>query len=210
MAIVTDGATRDGGGGGGTSFPATTDLSMGSHKLTNLATPSASTDAATKGYIDSAIVYPWIVEINPMYASFSDVNFHDIYMSNDATAPQAMGAASGTGGRFPLNAGLFNSGAQNDEVSFNVVLGAGTWDVRLLYSKFGNAGIITTSLDGTTLGTTDCYSSPSNTTGNTDAYTGIVVASSGKKVLNLKMATKNAGSTGYYAIIHYIWLVRTA
>lgn len=38
----------------GTSTP-TTDISWGSHKLVNLATPTASADAATKGYVDTAI-----------------------------------------------------------------------------------------------------------------------------------------------------------
>ena len=33
----------------------TADLPMGSHKITGLATPTASGDAATKGYVDSAI-----------------------------------------------------------------------------------------------------------------------------------------------------------
>lgn len=37
----------------GSSVP-TADISMGSHKLTNVATPSASGDVATKGYVDSA------------------------------------------------------------------------------------------------------------------------------------------------------------
>lgn len=153
--------------------------------------------------------YPWIVEINPMWAASSNTNWNDIYLSNDATAPESMGGASATGARFPLNAGFFNTGAQNDEASFNVVLGAGTWDFRLLTSTFNNAGIITVSLDGTSLGTLDQYSA-GNDTGVKQSITGFTVASSGKKVLNLKMASKNAGSTGYYAIIHYIWLIRTA
>ena len=38
----------------GTSTP-TANISMGSHKITNVATPTASGDAATKGYVDSAI-----------------------------------------------------------------------------------------------------------------------------------------------------------
>ena len=38
----------------GTSTP-TADISMGTHKLTNVATPTANGDAATKGYVDSAI-----------------------------------------------------------------------------------------------------------------------------------------------------------
>src|ERR1700756_5883763 len=37
--------------GGGNAF--TGDQSMGSHKLTNLATPVSSTDAATKAYVDA-------------------------------------------------------------------------------------------------------------------------------------------------------------
>jgi len=32
--------------------PAVTDLDMGSHKITNLASPSSASDAATKGYVD--------------------------------------------------------------------------------------------------------------------------------------------------------------
>lgn len=55
MAIVTDGATRDGGGGGGgQTFPPSGDLSMGTNKLTNLKTPTANADAATKKYVDDA------------------------------------------------------------------------------------------------------------------------------------------------------------
>ena len=38
----------------GTSSP-TADISMASHKFTNLATPTASGDSATKGYVDNAI-----------------------------------------------------------------------------------------------------------------------------------------------------------
>lgn len=38
----------------GTSTP-TADISMGGHKLTNLATPTASADATTKGYVDTAL-----------------------------------------------------------------------------------------------------------------------------------------------------------
>lgn len=41
--------------GGGTSFPATTDLSMGSHKLTNVTDPASNQDAATKKYVDTAV-----------------------------------------------------------------------------------------------------------------------------------------------------------
>lgn len=169
---------------------------------------------ATKAYVDAAATgggaeYPWIVEINPMYASYADTNFHDIYLSNDATAPQVMGSASGTGARFPLNAGLFNSGAQNDEVSFYVTLGAGTWSFRMLSGTFSNAGIVTVSLGGSSIGTLDQYSS-TNYAGVKGEITGVSVATSGKKTLNLKMASKNGSSSGYYAIIHYIWLVRTA
>lgn len=37
------------------SIVPTADLSMGSHKITQLATPTASADAATKGYVDDEI-----------------------------------------------------------------------------------------------------------------------------------------------------------
>ena len=38
-------------------------LSMNSHPLTGLATPSASTDAATKGYVDAVMLTPLLVLI---------------------------------------------------------------------------------------------------------------------------------------------------
>jgi predicted nucleic acid-binding Zn-ribbon protein len=38
-----------------------TDVSLNSHKITSLATPTVSTDAATKGYVDSAVVAGTIV-----------------------------------------------------------------------------------------------------------------------------------------------------
>ena len=38
----------------GTSTP-TADISWGGHKITNLGTPTASADSATKGYVDNAI-----------------------------------------------------------------------------------------------------------------------------------------------------------
>lgn len=101
------------------------------------------------------------------------------------------------------------SNAQNDEYGWDVILGAGTWTISLTHYKGSTYGIASVRLDGTTVGSVDCYNA-STTWYNPASITGVSVASSGKKRLSIKIASKNASSSGYYAAIQAFALRRTA
>jgi hypothetical protein len=100
------------------------------------------------------------------------------------------------------------SAAQNDAITFELPLAAGTWDLRVIYRAITNGAIITAALDGTTVGTIDTYAvAAPNQTGT---VTGISVATSGVKTLSLTAATKHASSSGYRLDIHAVAMRRTA
>lgn len=100
------------------------------------------------------------------------------------------------------------STAQNDEIGCDVVLAAGTWSIFLLHFRHTSTGIATVSLDGSSVGTIDTYGS--SLASQVGSITGITVATTGKKALKLKGATKNGSSSGYALWISLIVLVRTA
>lgn len=102
-----------------------------------------------------------------------------------------------------------SSGAQNDEINFDVSLAAGTWTFELIHAKGTNYGIITIQLDGSTIGTIDSYAASASINDRTQ-ITGVAVVNSGKKRLKLLMATKNASSTNYVGAIHHLQFKRTA
>lgn len=116
-----------------------------------------------------------------------------------------------------------STGAQNALIQFDVVLAAGTWTLELIHAKNTDYGIATVSLstDGTSF--TDVGTAPYSASGSTiDMYaasgssdnrssiTGIVIATTGRYCLQLKMATKNASSTNYYGGLQHLQLRRTA
>ena len=102
-----------------------------------------------------------------------------------------------------------SSGAQNDEINWDRVLIAGTWTVELMYEKDPNMGIFSVQFDGVEKGTIDGYTAGTSFD-NRSSVTGIVVATTGKVRLKLKMATKNASSASYYGRIQHVQLRRTA
>lgn len=104
---------------------------------------------------------------------------------------------------------LDSSGAQNAEASWDVVLGAGTWTLETVVITSISRGIITASLDGTNIGTMDCYSG-SSVVHVHKIITDISIATSGKKRLRFLMATKNASSSGYLGQVETIQFRRTA
>lgn len=76
----------------GTSIP-TADISMGSHKITNIATPTASGDAATKGYVDSSITSATKIASASQLGQVKigtnvNVNSSGVISVNDATTGQ--------------------------------------------------------------------------------------------------------------------------
>lgn len=113
-------------------------------------------------------------------------------------------------GQTPLNSfpGYQNSaGAQNDELSIDLWMDAGTYTVTLFGRKSSNTAIVTVNLDGSSQGTVDTYAA--SPVYYTASVTGITV-SSGKRTWQFKAASKNASSSGYYMGFYYIVIRRTA
>lgn len=102
----------------------------------------------------------------------------------------------------------YSDGTQNAEVNFDLVLAEGTWTLELLHISGTGRGIYTALLDAVEVGTVDGYAlSATNARGS---ITNIAVLASRKYRLKLKMATKNASSSGYQGAIQAIQLRRTA
>ena len=96
-----------------------------------------------------------------------------------------------------------SSVAQNDEISWDVDLDAGIYDLAVVHRQSNNAGIYTVRIGGklvaTTLGgssdTIDGYAA--STADLRSTITGIVIPTAGRYRINFKMATKNASSSNY-------------
>jgi hypothetical protein len=101
-----------------------------------------------------------------------------------------------------------DSSAQNNEISWDIWLGAGTYKFALIYSKFSNRGIFSVQLDAVEKGNIDSYGA-SATSNNYSEITGIAVASAGIKTFKLKMATKNASSSAYWGEFNSAAWIRT-
>lgn len=110
-----------------------------------------------------------------------------------------------------LGGAVFNtSGAQNDEMAWDILLSAGTWSFAYMSQKNANVAIATLRLDGSTIGTFDCYNA-TKTWNNQFAATGIAVATGGKHRLSAKAATRNASNTtGWFLVPQMIVAWRTA
>lgn len=104
---------------------------------------------------------------------------------------------------------LLSSGANTAEASWDVLLSAGTWTVEIVYWSGADRGIASVQLDGVEVGTADFYAAAA-VANSRRTVTGVVVATNGKKRLTLKMLTKNASSSAYYAYLIHVQLRRTA
>lgn len=119
------------------------------------------------------------------------------------------------GGNPVVNAGAFmagyrqSSGAQNDEMTYEVILAAGTYDFTLMHYKSSNRAIYTISLEGQALGTIDGYAAVSAV--GFDTLTGLVIPTGGKLTLRFLLATRNASNvTGYFGTVSWAHFRRTA
>jgi hypothetical protein len=100
-------------------------------------------------------------------------------------------------------------GGQDAELGWDVVLGAGTWTIQLVYNKSTNTGIFSVRIDDVEVGTVDSYAAAA-AANFISSVTGVVVASTGKKRVSLKMATKHASSSSFIGILQHARLIRTA
>jgi hypothetical protein len=157
----------------------------------------ALSDIATAiGDVPSALIdamLPWRVEITPWTVDTSEV-----------------GAWTRVGGAVLGGGYRQSAGAQNNEITFDVVLAAGTWELTVIYAKGGNIGICTPTLDGTDLATFDGYNGAGATVNNVYTQGGATIAATGKKTLKLKATSKNASASNYFLQIQWITLRRTA
>ena len=102
-----------------------------------------------------------------------------------------------------------SSGAQNDSISFDVVLAAGTWTFELMHRRGNDRGIYTVGLGSTDIGTIDGYVL-AGSSNRRDTITGVNVREPIKQRLALTMKTKNAASANYVGSIQHIQFRRTA
>lgn len=153
-------------------------------------------------------VLPWHVSIVPMLwtpdattgtwglTGFSDASTTYPFVKTGATPNESA-------------TGFFNSSsAQNDAASWDVVLGAGTWDAHFYARKASNAAIITLNQDGSSQGTVDTYAA--SATYAKVSITGWTVSTSGKHTMQVKAATKNGSSSNYLIELFGIEFRRTA
>ena len=150
------------------------------------------------GSFDPDVNMPWHVIVDPRQVPDTTIGT----WSESWHAPDS-GLKFANGG-----SGLAGGLSQNDEVAWDVVLAAGTWDVTLHHRKSTNVGIYTVTVDGSSIGTVDGYAAAAAAAATT--ISGVSVATTGKKRLKFKMATKNASSSDYVATIHKVTLRRTA
>lgn len=123
----------------------------------------------------------------------------------------AGGSITRTQSSVNLSGGQVNQGtpAIDNEIGWNVLLGAGTWTLTLIHSTNTNRGIYTVKLDSTTIGTIDGYAAtPALNVVN--EITSISVATSAMYTLKFVMASKNASSSNYYYSLLWITFRRTA
>jgi hypothetical protein len=142
----------------------------------------------------TTVLYPWLIDINPAMTSIAATNWNTIVYDNSLGVSVRM---------------MESSGAQNAALGFDVVLGAGTWTIELLYVKGPNCGIITVQFDGVSQGTIDAYAAAALADSRA-SLAGLVVATTAKVRLNFLMATKNGSASSYYGRIENIQLRRTA
>lgn len=109
-----------------------------------------------------------------------------------------------------LNGGYITQAAsQSNEIGWYVPLTAGTWALDIIAPTTSNAGILTVSVDGSTVGTADLYSA-SLTWNVVTTITGITVATSKMALLKFATPTKNASSSSYISFLSHVALRKTA
>lgn len=141
---------------------------------------------------------PWLVDINPQISDYSAV-----------VGTWGINNFVGEGANLYPSGGIAfinSSSAQNDAISYPIVLSSGLWTITLHTRKSSNLGIYTVQIDGVTVGTYDGYSA--SAAYGKGQITGVAVVA-GMHTLKLIAATKNASSTSYLMELFGISLRRT-
>jgi len=137
---------------------------------------------------------PWLIDIDVFMTPISHVNWNNVIVNTSAV----------------YNAYQKSSGVQNDEINFDVVLGAGTWDIEVMHAIDSDRGIYTVYLDDLNCGVFSGYTGLTLFVNSKSTISGIVISETKNYRLKLRMESKIAFSTGYYGAIQHIQLRRTA
>ena len=134
------------------------------------------------------------VVIDPLLPPTSQSNFDNIFINSAALHG---GYRSGPG-----------SGVQGQTASWSVALSAGTYSLDLIYVQWPDAGVMTWTLDGQTIGTIDAYSAGGqlNVQGSVP---NITVGVAGTKTLTMTVSSQNGASSGFQAYLQAMQLRRT-
>ena len=157
-----------------------------------------------------AEILPWHIQIVPMIATAdATVGTWGLIANTDASLSFPFyqpGSTANSGAAISMSNAT--GVAQNDAWAIDVVLAKGTWDCHLWVRKSTNTGIVTLNQDGASQGTVDTYAAAA--AASKVSVTGWSVAATGKKRMQLLMATKNASSTNYVLTMYGIEFRRTA
>ena len=105
----------------------------------------------------------------------------------------------------------FPNGTDESYLEWDIPLQAGTWTIDVVYVKSHDAGILSLSLGGDTLGPEiDAYVPEEDGIEYNQVATSssVKVATTGIHTLRIKTAAKNAASAGYFGYLTWIRLVR--
>lgn len=138
-------------------------------------------------------LYPWTIFIQ----TFTTPKSHTNWNSNNISGYQLFYGSK------------ISSGAQNDQITWDIVLAAGTWTIELLHVQAADTGQYSVQLDSVEKGVVEGYASDF-TYNALSTITGITIPLTKKIEIKLKMATKHNSSSGYYGRITAIALKRTA
>lgn len=165
---------------------------------------------AATGTFNQDTMLPWHVNLIPMVTTsdattgtwilqgYTDASMTFPFFQPGTSAANAEAAVGFTN----------SSSAVNDAIAWDVILSAGTWDAHFWVRKSTNTGIITLNQDGSSAGTVDTYAAAAAAA--KVSITGWTVSATGKKRMQLKMATKNASSSNYVLNIFALEFRRTA
>lgn len=165
------------------------------------------------GIADAALIARHYSSASIASAKLSEIDWVKTIMGT------AYRVISGTWTRVQANTGTtfggFNTaqsnGAINEEVRYDIVLGAGTYTVLLHHDKDVNRGIYTITADGSTItSSVDGYAATRVANFISVASTSLTIATSKLVDIRVRMASKNAASPNYYATFSRIEFIRTA
>lgn len=192
--------------------PNTNDWQSGQvfHAGVKITTNPAAGDVLTS---DAAGNATWQAPAGGGSTTFSRQILIDLSASQHSTITATVGTwtptyylNTDTGGAFQGWVSQDHPAAQNDTTSYDFACGAGTYTLELLHLVSTNRGIYTVKVDAATVGTIDGYAAAFAYVRS--SLTGIVLTA-GQHVLTFTMATKNASSSGYDALIERVILTRT-